>query len=313
MVNKELVLHWLDLTLCASQIPHLCSYLFPFCYDLLVDQCISQNRALNCQKLQSSRMLNVFRKQCISTSFKRSERLDPKTTIQWNNPTFPIQTARLFCNCQLKNDWVLIFASYLGQIKVHFWQLLYILKWYNGTKVLSQEISNSYTRNIRLTDDTHPCQVFNLVLYSDLSISLLISSKLHVPQMQNTSYNAQQILGEKQQADIKIMSYKETQNDDRKDSEMYAAAITVCKHSLYIVSGFLQRIHSLWKLPLDRNRAEKVLGEGILAELISESYLHLVVIEAYDGQGSSHNLPVVFIIYGTDPCTVTLKIHSLTL
>lgn len=103
------------------------------------------------------------------------------------------------------------------------------------------------------------------------------------------------------------------QNDDRKDSEMYAAAITVCKHSLYFVSGFLQRIHSLWKLPLDRNRAEKVLGEGILAELISESYLHLVVIEAYDGQGSSHNLPVIFIIYGTDPCTVTLKIHSLTL
>lgn len=120
MVNKELVLHWLDLTLCASQIPHLCSYLFPFCYDLLVDQCISQNRALNCQKLQSSRMLNVFRKQFISTSFKRSERLDPKTTIQWNNPTIPIHTARLFCNCQLKNGWVLIFASYLGQMKVHF-------------------------------------------------------------------------------------------------------------------------------------------------------------------------------------------------
>lgn len=88
MVNKELALHWPDETVCASQIalawfmcnpdPHLCSYLFPFCYDLLVDQCISQNRALNCQKLQSSRMINAFRKQFISTSFKRSGRLDPK-------------------------------------------------------------------------------------------------------------------------------------------------------------------------------------------------------------------------------------------
>lgn len=86
-------------------------------------------------------------------------------------------------------------------------------------------------------------------------------------------------------------------------------ANTVC----ILFQGFCREYIQLWKLPLDRNRAEKVLGEGILAELISESYLHLVVIEAYDGQGSSHNLPVIFIIYGTDPCTVTLKIHSLTL
>lgn len=245
MVNKELVLHWLDLTLCASQIPHLCSYLFPFCYDLLVDQCISQNRALNCQKLQSSRMLNVFRKQCISTSFKRSERLDPKTTIQWNNPTFPIQTARLFCNCQLKNDWVLIFASYLGQMKVHFWQLLYILKWYNGTKVLSQEISNSYTRNIRLTDDTHPCQVFNLVLCSDLSISLLISSKLHVPQMQNTSYNAQQILGEKQQADIRIMSYKETERWQKRQWDVCSSYHSMQTQSVFCFRVFAENTFTL--------------------------------------------------------------------
>lgn len=166
--------------------------------------------------------------------------------------------------------------------------------------------------NIRLTDDAHPCQVFNLVLCSDLSISLLISSKLHIAQMQNTSYNAQQILGQKQQADIRMMAYKQTQNDARKGSEMFAAAITLHKHILCFASGFLQEIHSLQRPPLVRNWAEKVSGEGILAELINGSYLHLAVIEAYDGQGSSHDLPIVFIIYGTDPCTVTLKTYSLT-
>lgn len=45
--------------------------------------------------------------------------------------------------------------------------------------------------------------------------------------------------------------------------------------------------------------------------MLNMSYLHLIVIEAYNGQGSSHNLPIIFIIYGTDSCTVTLKRHGL--
>lgn len=117
--------------------------------------------------------------------------------------------------------------------------------------------------NISLTDDAHPCQVFNLVLCSDLSISLLISSKLHVAQMQNTSYNAQQILGQKQQADIRMMAYKQTQNDARKGSEMFADVITLHKHILCFASGFLQEIHSLQRPPLVRNWAEKVSGGDI--------------------------------------------------
>lgn len=63
--------------------------------------------------------------------------------------------------------------------------------------------------------------------------------------MQNTSYNAQQILGQKRQADIRIMTYKQIQNDDRKGSEIFAVAITLHKHILCFVSGFLQGIHSL--------------------------------------------------------------------
>lgn len=40
-------------------------------------------------------------------------------------------------------------------------------------------------------------------------------------------------------------------------------------------------------------------------------YLHLGVVEAYNGQGSSHNLPIVFVIYGADSGAVTLKRHGL--
>lgn len=43
----------------------------------------------------------------------------------------------------------------------------------------------------------------------------------------------------------------------------------------------------------------------------AEPHLHLSVIEANDRQGSPHDLPLIFVIYGADPCTVTLKRHSL--
>lgn len=202
---------------------------------------------------------------------------------------------------------MIIFAFYLDQIKVKFMKTSKseskMIWWYQAQSKKSSIIHLSY--DISLTGDTHPGQVFNLILCSDLSIPLLISSKLDIPQVQDTAHNAQQILPWKQQAEIRMMEWTHR--------EVFVLIHILGEQFVSFSGVFVGNTFTLnWFA--DFNRKSQIKQKKILKSrkicAAEHSHLHLTVIEADDRQGSPHDLPLIFVIYGTHSCTVTLKRHS---
>lgn len=163
-----------------------------------------------------------------------------------------------------------------------------------------------FSCNASLTGDTHPSQVFDLILCGDLSVSLFISSKLHIPQMQNTGHNAQQILRSNSQE-----SGWWQEPTVGKGSEWDFGVSNILQGDFVGFQGFSENTFPLNAAEITSQSWRHSLQVGKAALLLNMSYLHLIVLEAYNGQSSSHDLPIIFIIYGTDPCTVTLKRHNL--